>query len=104
MSIPAITAETPLPIKMELLRPGGPLEGLRPKEVEYGRIRARYLLMVWEEDDLFMVMTIGGLAQTKRREGFALKAEMVAYVNAWLRRTVKRGRALREKQQGSVTP
>jgi len=102
VSTPTITAETPLPIKVWLTHPGGPLEGLKGARVEYGRIRARYYLSVWAEDNgTVWVMTIGHTAQTQRRRQFHSRGAAAEYANAWLSSTIERGRA-RLKQQVTV--
>jgi hypothetical protein len=95
MNVPRITSETQLPFELQLNGKGGPLEGLKGWKVEYGRIRRRYYVGVWQENGSFLVMTIGHTAQTQRRRQFRSREDMVRYVNAWVERTIERGLAKR---------
>ena len=97
MNIPKITFETQLPFKLWLNGEGAPLEGL--KDGAHGK---GYHIYVGENDrgyHYFYVVTTGHTLQTKRKNEFRSRQEMIEYVNDWIQRTVERGLELLEKQR-----
>ncbi len=102
MNIPKITFETQLPFQLWLNGEGAPLEGL--KDGAHGK---GYHIYVDENDrgendrpvKYFYVITTGHTLQTKRKNEFYSRQQMIDYVNDWIQRTVERGLELLEKQR-----
>ena len=95
ITIPSITIDTPLPYTLNLRDRDQPLRGLNLREHFVKILRVR----VWEQVNYrgepydYVVETVGLASQTKRKKNFHIgqRAEMVAYVNAWIAKTVAAG-------------
>ena len=97
INIPSINIDTPIPFKLGLRSEGQPLHGLRIPGV-WANLA---YVQIWEQTNAYhegkpyayAVRTIGLAPQTKRDKEFSLndRAKMVAYVNAWIAKTVAAG-------------
>ena len=95
INIPSITIDTPLPYTLNLRDRDQPLRGLNLREHFVKILRVR----VWEQVNYrgepydYVVETVGLASQTKRKKNFHIgqRAEMVAYVNEWIAKTVAAG-------------
>jgi hypothetical protein len=98
INIPSITIDTPIPYSLGLRKEGQPLHGLRIPGHLWSDLA---YVQVWEKTNSYHegkpyaygVRTVGLAPQTKRDKEFSLRdrAEMVAYVNAWIAKTVAAG-------------
>jgi len=95
INIPSISIDTPIPFSLGLRAEGQPLHGLRIP----GYWTDLAYVKIWDnsytsgKEYAYLVRTVGFAPQTKRDKEFSLRdhAEMVAYVNAWIAKTVAAG-------------
>jgi len=97
INIPSINIDTPIPFKLSLRSEGQPLHGLHISGI-WADLAS---VQIWERTNSYHndkpyaygVRTVGLAPQTKRDKEFSLndRAKMVAYVNAWIAKTVAAG-------------
>lgn len=97
INIPSISVDTPVPFSLGLREQGQPLHGLHISgvwgDLAYVKIWAKTNSYHDGKPYAYGVRTVGLAPQTKRDKEFSLRdrAEMVAYVNAWIAKTVAAG-------------